>query len=433
MKPVSSRSSLFANTVRTAFVRFAGLALAFVASVIISRALGPEQRGIYAALAGIAGLATQIANLGLQGAFTYFGAKQPSWARGLATLSLGSAFVLGGLSIGAVVSLFSVRADYFGQLPLFLVLIATLVVPFNLAVLFVQNLLLGWGDVFGFNALDAANKLLSSLILPLLVLSIPTVLMTLQSTLLVQALTAVLGMFWLIRVMPRGQVVDTPALPALFSYGLRGYLNNFFLYLLLRSDIILLNYFAADTAEMGQYSIAAQLVEILLVIPTTVGTLLFALVAAESRESAARTAQVSRTLTLVHFLAVVAAGVLSPFLVPLVFGQAYAGAVPYLWLLLPGALAFGLINPLSQDLAGRGLPWKAVWVWVPPLVLNLAFNWAFIPSMGATAAAVSSSVSYSLALVAITPLFLIHNNMRFRDLVPNVREFASFIQSIIRR
>lgn len=432
---VSTRAGghLFAGTLLTVAVRLGGLALAFVASVVMARWLGPEQRGLFAAVAGVAGLAVQFANLGIHSALTYFAARQPLWARGLAALAWKYALGMGVAASLIVLTLYALSPRLFGHIPPLALFLALATVPLSLAMLFAQSLLLGWSAVGKYNAVEAANKVFAAILITGWVLVMPSALGAVSATLLVQALTVGVAGYLVWTILRTRTIGDLPRWRLLVEYGLRNYLNAGLVYLLIRSDILLLNYFAIDRAEMGHYSIAVQMADFLLILPASVGTLVFPLVAAESTESGEWTARVTRTLLPVHAVACVLTALAARLLVPLVFGQLYAPAVPLLWQLLPGVLALGLVNPLSQHLAGRGMPWPAVVAWVPPLAVNALVNVAMIPRFGASAAAVSSSVAYLLAAVLLVRVFLRHTRLTGRDLAPKTEDLSMLLARFRRR
>jgi len=419
---VTRKSGFVANAALTVFVKFGGLVVGFVVSVLLSRILGPEQRGVFAAVSGVSGLTLQVASFGLQGAFTYYGAREPRWSPGLLRIAVLTGLGSGGVAAATVWAVYAAAPNLFIDLPAIPLAFSLATVPLSLCILYVQNLLLGWGAVLRFNAVDAINKALSTVLVPVWLLISPTVLVAMKATFWVQFLTAFLTVLFALTAIRRPSDPLPPSLKDVYAYGIRGYLNTGLVYLLVRSDILILNYYGVSKVGLGHYSVAAQLVDILVIVPSTVGTLLFSRVAGNQQDTGAFTAKACRLLMVVYCSLVLSAALLAPVAVPFVFGRSYAPAVRFFWLLLPGALGLGIVNPLSQDLAGRGMPWAAVFAWVPPLVVNLAINFLFIPSHGISTAAISSSVAYLLAALIMARLFLARARLSPSVLVPNFRE-----------
>lgn len=83
----------------------------------------------------------------------------------------------------------------------------------------------------------------------------------------------------------------------------------------------------------------------------------------------------------------------------IVYGQAYAEAVPMLLALLPGVVAYIAVKVLAAYLVGVGRLRITVIVSLIGLIATLALDFTLIPRLGAVGAAIASSVSYSLSAV----------------------------------
>ncbi|MBI4241772.1 MAG: polysaccharide biosynthesis C-terminal domain-containing protein, partial [Candidatus Rokubacteria bacterium] len=181
--------------------------------------------------------------------------------------------------------------------------------------------------------------------------------------------------------------------------GSRSYLSSLFAFLIIRSDMLLVNYFLG-AAQAGIYAVAVNLTDLLLVFPTAVGTMLFPRVSARPEDEGSLTAAACRHTAAGMTVFCLVAGVLAQPLILLLYGRAFGGAAAPFLLLLPGILALSLEIIFMNDLAGRGLPPIVIVVPAVGLVLNLILNLAFIPRFGLLAAAASSSLAYG-AMLAI--------------------------------
>jgi len=192
---------------------------------------------------------------------------------------------------------------------------------------------------------------------------------------------------------------DRRLLRDMLAYGFRSYLSCLFAFLIIRSDMLLVNYFLGP-AQAGVYSVAVNLTDLLLVFPAAVGTMLFPRISAQPKDDGTLTASVCRHTVAGMAALCIGVGVLAHPLIVLLYGDAFRGAAAPLLLLLPGILALSLETIFMNDLAGRGLPPIVIVVPAVGLVLNLALNLAFIPRFGLLAAAASSSLAYG-AMLAI--------------------------------
>jgi O-antigen/teichoic acid export membrane protein len=199
---------------------------------------------------------------------------------------------------------------------------------------------------------------------------------------------------------------DFRLLATLRGVSMRAYITSLLSFLVLRSDLILVFDFLG-AASTGVYSVAVQFADLLLVLPGAIGTLLFPRVAASpSAESAAFTALVCRHTALVVAGGCLVVAAVIPWAIPALFGSAFAGAVPCLWILLPGVFCMSLEGILANDLAGRDYPAFLPWIWLALLTTNVVLNLLWLPTFGIVGAAAASTVAYSLSLALVARYWL---------------------------
>ena len=79
------------------------------------------------------------------------------------------------------------------------------------------------------------------------------------------------------------------------------------------------------------------------------------------------------------------------------YGVEFLNSVEVLRWLMPGVLLLTIFKVLNMDLAGKGKPWVSMKAMIPSLLLNIGLNFILIPSYGANGAALSSTISYTVA------------------------------------
>jgi glycosyltransferase involved in cell wall biosynthesis/O-antigen/teichoic acid export membrane protein len=185
------------------------------------------------------------------------------------------------------------------------------------------------------------------------------------------------------------------------GFSLRAYSALLLAYFLQRSGASLVAV-QSGAAELGQYSVASQVFDVLVIVPGSVSLVLYPyLVRSELHESwpeVRRTAL--RTLGLMTVLCLLAA-VCAPWLIPLVFGGRFAGAVAPLWWLLPAVLAYSVSSVLSQHLIARSFPASLILAWAGGLAVALGVGAALTPRYGASGAAAAQSLGAALVCLAI--------------------------------
>jgi O-antigen/teichoic acid export membrane protein len=177
------------------------------------------------------------------------------------------------------------------------------------------------------------------------------------------------------------------------SLGIRAWLGSLSRFLNFRLDQIILGLLATQ-ATLGIYAIAVNLSEVPLYLPGAVATAAIPAIARARPDRRVDQALTSfRVLFLITFATVVVACAGAPLL-PFIFGDAYrASVVPYLWL-LPGALGYAASGVLSSALLSSGRPFLSSLGPLVSLVSGVALDFALIPSLGATGAAVAASAAF---------------------------------------
>jgi O-antigen/teichoic acid export membrane protein len=154
-------------------------------------------------------------------------------------------------------------------------------------------------------------------------------------------------------------------------------------------------------ADLGRYAIAVSITLVPVPLVSAIGNVAFPRLAARRRV----TADGRRLpLTAAAVSGAAAAAILLPiaasacWLIPMVFGPAYRGAVPLVWILTPGGifLACGqVVGDLLRGLGRLGLVTAAQGVAAVCTVILLA---VLLPGTGVAAAAIASTVAYGTAL-----------------------------------
>jgi O-antigen/teichoic acid export membrane protein len=130
-----------------------------------------------------------------------------------------------------------------------------------------------------------------------------------------------------------------------------------------------------------------------------------------------KTPLISRLNFTVVFAGSVVIGVTAYWLVPLLFSEVYSNSVLPLVVILPGIISLSVSKILSADLTSRGLPQYSLYVSLINFCLNISFNLIFIPRMGIVGAALSSTLSYTAALLLQIYFYHRLTNKRLIELI----------------
>lgn len=392
------------NTAVTITARFLSLVLGIVTSVILTRLLGPEGKGVYTMATLLPALIVTFANLGI-GPATVYHVAQGCYSR---QVILGNnivfALVIGavGVLIGLIMVLFFDQSIFPGVAQGYLFL-ALAIIPGNLLFAYLQNILLGAQRFKKYNlvAVLHALLLLAFIVIALWTLKIG-VMGALAAGVLAWVLVDMILFLWVGKVVGGISLKFDPTyLKKASSYGLQAHLGNILGFLNYRVDMFLVNGFL-NPAAVGFYSVGVGLVEKLWLVSQAASTVLFPRVAAETDEERRKefTPLVARTVLWITALGALVLVLLARWIVVLLYSEAFLPSVQPLQALLAGIVALSAARVLANDIAGRGRPMLNTYTSALTLATNIALNIAWIPRYGIAGAAWASTVSYSVLFLS---------------------------------
>lgn len=378
----------------------AGLVCGLASGVVIARCLGPAAKGAVAVYALAAGFLALAGNLGLGMANVHLVARgeiepRRAWANSLAvSLVLGVPMSVAAVFAAPLLGIALRRPPDMALLGIALGSVPLLIL-FDLQL----NLLQGAGDIAGSNRGGVARQALRlAALLPLVALFPGGTAGALWS-----ANVALAGgnLWCLILLRRRGAVAllpDWQCLSRSLGYGLKtlpGQLVQFFNY---RLDLLMLALFWTNR-EVGVYSAAVFMAELVWYIPQAVITVLLPRVSAAgtAQQGLAMTARAIRHTVLWSVLSAVALAAVAPLLIGLLYGPAFADAVPALWVLLLGIAALAPGKLAVAHLAGDGHPQYYTYLALVGVGISVALNLALIPRFGIIGAAAASAAAYAVS------------------------------------
>ncbi len=388
----------------TLFFKAIALAAGLFVSIVVARVLGPEGRGVYALVMTILVMSVSFGVFGLTTANTFFAAQNTHMARTIGTQSLIAGMIGAALSILAIFLI-----NKFSPTILRGLNDATLALTMALIPLFLWGNLfafayLGRGKIHAFNTFETGQRVIF-FVLSLLILwhwqkSIEIFLAAVLSAIALMTAVYIVNYF---RDVSPGPIYKSTYTATSLGYGVKSYLATLLTLAVVRAGVLFTNYFGGNEAA-GIFAVAQQISELVIIIPTVVGTILFGRVA--KGDSYYLTPMVLRTITAIFFPISLLLFFVSEPLIIFVFGPEFASSITILKLMLPGAFLLGLEVIMAKDIAGRGYPWPAVLVWIPVLFINIVGYVILIPEFGINGAAISVSVSYLAIFALITTYYV---------------------------
>lgn len=394
-------SSDFARRVaETWLTKIILMVIGMATSVMVTRTLGPEGRGLYAAAAALAAIGIQFGNLGLHASNSHYVSRDRRCLPTLIGNSLIVSFVGGGAGSGiswllAIVwpSLLPLQGT-----PLVLGLIC---IPFGLAYLLFQNLLLGVSQIGTYNRIELVIKLCALAAIAAVILAR---MVTVGSILCVTVFTSIGGFLWALRALLR--CTDQKPLPSrrLFiehvRYGLKAYLAAFAAYMVLKVDLLMVQSMMG-AKQTGYYAVASGLADILYMLPTAVGAILFPRLSALSdmHEKWHLAKRMTWSLAAMMCALTATAALVANPVIRMLYGPAFSPAIAPFVVLCGSMVLYGANTVVSCYLASIGFPMFCVYAWAGVSLLNVGMNLVMIPSYGIRGAAMSSLVCYGSILL----------------------------------
>jgi O-antigen/teichoic acid export membrane protein len=363
------------------------LAIGFFVAVISARALAPRGRGDFAVLVSAVALAVQLGNFGLSSSLSYWVSRRPHRA---SRAALG-AWLLGAGMFAVLAAVIGV--GWWGGRPGGLSALVVVWAPIQLVTTLQNAILLGSGRYGRYNLLVLAGRG-SALVAALaaVVLFRVTVSSFAISQIAADALVLVGGARLILLDGPAPRRLGRKWIVPVVRLALRAFPVLLLPFLLVRSDVFLMRIWRGAT-ETGIYSIAAQLVDIILLFPGSFAAVLFPALhgASDPRRDVVRGAGV---VGAVLFAACAVLGAAAPTLISILFGSAYRDAALPFRLLLPGAFLLGVETVVIQHFARAGYPGFLAAYWAIGLAVNVGANVFMIPRMGGAGAALASTLGY---------------------------------------
>lgn len=377
-------------------------ALAFGVSVLLARALGPDGRGVYALFLLSASIAQALLSLGLNvSAVYYLGRGETSVSRVVANaqqVTIVSAAVstllvlIAWLTIGD--KLLDEGAPYW---------VFAFAVPLFLNYNVLTTVLQGQSRFLAMNAVIVAQPLV---LFALLAFGMSAGDIGTRGALL--SWCAATGVATLLALALLGPAAlrlrelftfDLHSMREQVQFGMKGQLGNVVQLLNYRLDQYIVLLFVSASG-VGIYAVSVTTSQSIWFLANAVAAVLLPrLTAADADEAARTTPLVCRNTLLISAIGALALGVVTPWLVPGLFGDEFDSAVaPLLWL-LPGTVALAGSKVLTSYIFSQGRPFTNSMITAAALVVTVVADFALIPRFHVTGAAIASSIAYGVHFV----------------------------------
>ena len=220
------------------------------------------------------------------------------------------------------------------------------------------------------------------------------------------------------------ELFKTKDLKTLWIYGLKIFLSNLFLTSVFRVDTFFLSKLV-KTSELGLYSVAVNVGELLLLLPSAIGVAFFPYLSGLSKQKQTESmCSAGRLCFLIGFFGIIGLSIFGYPFILIFFGKSFAKSYIPLLILLPGLMMMTINYSYTNYFSSIGKPLWVAYSFLVGLIVNVILNLWLIPIYGINGAALSSSITYTL----ITCIFIIKikqlNMLSLKDFVfPKFSDF----------
>jgi O-antigen/teichoic acid export membrane protein/O-antigen ligase len=376
----------------TVGARVGASVFSFGASIIAARVLGPHGRGLLAVLIAVPGVIGILGLLGLDTANLRFAGLSHSAFRQVVrravmfSLAVGTAMGAAWWLAGSLWLPLRLGLD-----PRLALLCAALC-PASLLLTLLATAEVGRGRTAVYNLVTAVSMALY--LAGVVVLQLGGHL-TVVACFAAYGASQLLGIAALLGLTAKRVHADGECVPLrqYSGYALRAYLPNVVQYGMLRMDVPIIQVLAGTTA-VALYAVALPFAEALLLLPVTVGLVLFPQVTSGTVDRAAAS-RVGATVLAATAALAVAIAVAIPAIVPHLYGPAYNGSVGVIWCMLPGLVIFSAARTTQTYLAGTDNLRPVVVASLAGVAAGLVSLLALVARFGAVGAGIADSAGYA--------------------------------------
>jgi len=398
--------------------------LSLANGVLIARTVGPVGKGALDLILATAGLLVMILGFSLAPGITYVVAKGKTDIRSLTARLL---LVAGAQTVATLMILVLISNTSYSDkfLPTgvgrWLLLGTTLYVLLELLTASWKAMLVGRQEIVRVNNSEMLGRILQFLLL----FGIAATLASKGGNISVAVLFAIavtvsafinLSLIFKLRNAFK-EHTGTNSFREAVGFAAPCYLANLAQFLNYRLDVFVVSFYSGY-ASVGRYTLAVGLGQLIWMLSNAAATVLLPkIAAAEHDDRAAHVMRVNRLALAASFAGAIALGIAGSQLIPLLYGEAFRSSIDALLWILPGIVAFSIVNVLAAFLAGIGKPRLNLIVSTISLAATISLDLVLIPRFDIVGAAIASSVSYIISATITVAFFVKETNTSLRDLL----------------
>ncbi len=382
------------------------IVVTFIASVFISRTLGPELQGKYSLVILFVTMIFNLGNMGIGVAANYFPAKKDCNLKIVFNNLLFVSLVLSAvIFFVAVLIRLTTRKYFLPDITDGIIYLALLTIPIRMIQLVLESFLLGLKNYKFYNFIFLLKILLKLILVIVFYFSI-------KNLLLAYVFAYMISQFLVFPILNKKikkiteitplKFIDYSVIKKIFRFGILNHLSNLVMLLEFKIDIFLINFFSGPL-NVGYYYISVIVSEISSVFSSAVNLVLFPKIAELNNKKKIEKIKnfgIFSSLFFSFCFSLLIFFLASPF-IKIFFGQAFMPAVPALKIMAFVTFFSNIKKIILNNLSAQNLIYLANPINILTLVLNIVLNIYLIPRYGIIGAAYASLISYAVSVLAL--------------------------------
>lgn len=394
------------DTLHNFITSIARYPLMLISSVIVTRYLGPESKGIYVYLIMISNVILPISFIGFGNGMQYYISNKSFKVKQIYSSSL-----LVGLFTGLFVSAFIWflwSGNYLGKAGNaadFDILLPFLIcIPIDGILYVTRFIFLGDSQFKINNNITLGIAVVSAIVLVVFVLFFTDKLLAAAIAInVVKVIYLAIVLYQVIKIYRPTISFNLEYIKKTYFYGAQSWLGNISARANDSLDILIIGMFVS-AEQLGIYSVSYAVVNLLLIPSNAISPVLFNKISeiGSFEKGSAMAAQIHRSLFIIIAIMGIGLAMVGSWLIELLYGIEFVDAyLPFL-ILLPGMLFYSVSRRVLQKLlAANGFPLKTSLVQFIAAVVGVISYLILIPPYGIVGGAIGSTIAYfSSMLVA---------------------------------
>ena len=384
--------------------RFFLLFLSLIGSIISTRYLGPEGRGLFFYWSSSIVLVSQFGNLGLHASNIYLFSKKKVDISLLASNSVLISLISGIFfsSILIFVSLLIGREEI-SSISLLIPIYVVSIMELNSY--FFSNLLVALNKINKFNYSEFLGRSIPIFISIYISIIYASPVKLIWGLCLSSIITFLINIYFLSKYIR----IRIPNISVFFlgaKYSFKSYLTCLVSGLSLKINIFIIQPFVSAII-FGQWSLGIQIFEYLSIIPASIALVVLPKMMRQDNPKLLLKSYRKYTLITMFFISLIFIFFGKVTLIFL-YGEEYSVVYRYILFALPGLIFYSLMAITSQFLASVGYPIKQLFIWLVVILIQVLFSKFTLSYYGPEGAMIGLSISFIVGYVFLNNLSKIY-------------------------